>query len=115
MAKPERKNYTPLSFLTEQEKDALELLIQNQSMREGLRKVLLDQVINQGVQRTGEESLMQRNWIHGYDPENMLTDADFGRLLRTHREALIIVEHAINKIFELVPEETPKEEKPRHI
>lgn len=115
MAKPERKVHSPLSFLTEQERDALQLVVQNNSMREGIRKVLLDQIINQGVQRKGEETLVQRNWIHGYDPENMLTDQDFGRLLRTHREALIIVEHAINKMFELVPEETPKEEKPRHV
>lgn len=115
MAKQERKTYSALSFLTDQEKDALQLIIQNDTMREAMRKVLLDQIVNQGVQRTGENTLAHRNWIHGYDPENNLTDADFGRLLRTHREALIIVEHAINKMFELIPEEKEEKEKPRHV
>ena len=115
MAKTEKKTITPLSFLTEQERDALQLFIESKTMREGLRKVLLHQIISQGTQKVGEDSMANQNWIHGYDPENMLTDADFGRLVRTHREALVIVEASLNKIYEIVPEEKTKPEAPRHV
>jgi len=106
---------TPLSFLTEQEKDALEMFIQNPYMREAVRKYLLDDVSGMGVQSAGDPSLMNRNWVFGFDPTGTLNDNEYGRAIRTHVEAIVLVEKAFEKMKEVIPPTPEQEEKPKHL
>ena len=94
-----------LSFLTDLERDSLEVFVQNETMREGLRKVLLDQMYNMGVQKDGEKTLMLRNWVFGLDPQGTMSDDQYGRAVRVHTEALVILEQAFNKLADLVQAE----------
>ena len=94
-----------LSFLTDIERDNLSSFVQNETMREALRKVLTDQIFNMGVQRVGEDSLFSRNWVFGLDPKGTMTDDQFGRAVRVQTEALILLEQGFNKLSELLPQE----------
>lgn len=96
-----------LTFLTEREKDAVEMFIQNEAMREGVRKVLMDGASGMGVQIAGMPSLMTRNWVFGLDKSGMMSDDAFGRAIRVHTEAIILVEQSFDKMKELIP--TPEE------
>lgn len=105
MAKTPKQQLTPLSFLTEQERDALQMFVQNDTMREGLRKVLLDEIFNQGVQKQGQPTLLTRNFVFGLDPSGQLSDDQYGRAIRVHVEALVVLEKALNKLEDLVQDE----------
>jgi len=98
-----KKDVRALTFLTEREQDALTLFIQNETMREALYKVLMDGVNNMGVQRAGEPSLMNRNWVFGMDPQGTLDDDKFGRAIRVHTAAFVLVEQAFKALYDLVP------------
>jgi hypothetical protein len=100
-----------LSFLTDLEKDSLQAFIQNEAMREGLKKVLLDQMLHMGVQKGGEETLMLRNWVFGLDPRGTMTDDQYGRAIRVHTEALVLLEQAFNKVQDLVEAPAPEKKK----
>lgn len=102
-----------LSFLTDLEKDTLVAFAQNEVMKEALRKVLLDQMLNMGVQKKGEKSLMGRNWVFGLDKTGTMTDDQFGRAIRVHTEAIVLLEQAYSKLNELVPTPAPEKEKNR--
>lgn len=102
-----------LSFLTDLERDTLTAFVQNEVMKEALRKVLLDQVLNMGVQKPGEKSLMTRNWVFGLDKTGTMTDDQYGRAIRVHTEAIVLLEQAYSKLNELVPPPTPEKEKNR--
>jgi len=103
---------SPLDFLTDQERDAVELFIQNEHMREGVRKILLDKAEHMGVQVKGSPSLMTRNFAFGLDPNGTMTDDGFGRAIRVHLEAIVMVEQAFEKMKELIP--TPEEKTPKN-
>lgn len=94
-----------LSFLTDLEKDSLSAFVQNEVMKEALRKVLLDQMLNMGVQRKGEKTLANRNWVFGLDQTGKMTDDQFGRAIRVHTEAIVLLEQAYAKLNDLRPEE----------
>ncbi len=105
------KELSALSFLTELERDAVEMFIQNESMREGVRKVLLDGASGMGVQRQGEPTLMTRNWVFGLDKSGMMSDDTFGRAVRVHTEAIVLVEQSFDKMRDLIPVPEVKEGK----
>lgn len=94
-----------LEFLTDQEKDLLSVFVQNEPMKEALRKVLLDEVLHMGVSKKGEKSLMDRNFVFGLDPTGTMSDDQFGRAIRVHTEAIIAIEQAYGKLNELLPKE----------
>ena len=100
-----------LEFLTEQERDAVEMFIQNDYMREGVRKILMDKAENMGVQAKGMPSLMTRNFVFGLDPTGTLSDDAYGRAIRVHVEAIVMVEQAFEKMKELIPTPEEKTEK----
>ncbi len=111
--KPEK--VTSLSFLTEQEKDALHLFILNDTMREAVRKVLLDGATNMGVQRAGEPSLIDRNWVFGLDRTGTMSDDAFGRAIRVHTEAIVLIEQSFDAMNKIVPPAPEPVEKPKHL
>lgn len=97
------KTTSALDFLTEKEKAAVQMFIENETMRDAVKKLLLDQIFNQGVQPKGVPTLQLRNWIFGLDATGKMTDDNFGRAVRVHTEALVVLEQAYDKMFDLVP------------
>lgn len=98
-----------LSFLSDLEKDKLRVFVQDEVMKEALKKVLLEPILNMGVIKEGESSI-ERNWVFGIDPKGIMKDEDFGRAVKIRTEAIIMLGQAYNKLSELEPilEEAPK-------
>lgn len=112
----ETDKLSSLSFLTDLERDALELFIQNPSMREGVRKVLLDGAMHMGITTpAGSPSLATRNFVFGLDRSGAMSDDAFGRAIRVHTEAIVLVEQAFDKMKDLIPTPEDVEEKKKHI
>lgn len=102
-------NTTKLSYLSELERDTLQAFVQNEVMKEALKKVLLDGILNQGVSGV-ETSTTLRNWVFGIDPQGKMTPEEFGTQVKIRTEAMILIEQAYTKLNELVvaPEEPKK-------
>lgn len=100
---------TKLSFLSDLERDTLQAFVQNEVMKEALKKVILDGILNMGIQKEGEKTGLLRNWVFGIDPQGVMSDEDFGRMVKVRTEAMILLEQAYTKLNELAqPVETPK-------
>lgn len=100
---------TKLPYLSDLERDTLQAFVQNEVMKEALKKVLLDGILNMGVQG-GETSVTLRNWVFGVDPQGVMTPQEFGTAVKVRTEAMILLEQAYTKLNELVvaPEEPKK-------
>lgn len=106
------KSTSVFDFLTEDEQEAIKMIAGSPLMLEALRKILTDQIIYQGVHNGKEPSHMARNWVFGLDQTTggVMTDDQFGRAVRVHVEALVLVEQAVSYIKGLAP--VPKTTEP---
>lgn len=99
---------TKLAYLSELERDTLQAFVQNEVMKEALKKVILDGILNMGV-HGGDTSTTLRNWVFGIDPQGVMTPEEFGNAVKVRTEAMILLEQAYTKLNELVPvAEEPK-------
>jgi hypothetical protein len=71
----------------------------------------MDGASGMGVQIQGMPSLMTRNWVFGLDKSGTMSDDAFGRAIRVHTEAIILVEQSFDKMKDLIPTPEEKAEK----
>lgn len=99
----------PTDFLSELEHDKLQMLADDEVLVEALKKVLFDGILNQGVQRSEDASLQNRNWVFGIDGTGTMTDDEFGRAVRVRAEALVLVERSFSEMLTLKTREEKQE------
>lgn len=103
------KTKRPTDFLSELEQNKLQTLADDEIMLEAIKKILFDGILNQGVQRSNEASLQNRNWVFGLDQTGTMSDDEFGRAVRVRAEALVLVERSFSEILTLKLREEKQE------
>lgn len=87
--------------LSPDELSAVEQFVGNAKMVEAVRKVLMDRVIAQGVPPVQGEEYKLRNFVFGLDKTGEMNDDQFGRAVRVHIEALMVVEQQFDLLKKL--------------
>ena len=87
-------------ILSDDERSAVEQFVANKKMVEVVRKILLDRIMFQGVKPEPGKDYKLRNFAFGLD-DGTFNDEQYGRAIRTHLEALMIVEQQFKLITQL--------------
>lgn len=95
--------------LSEDELSTVEQFVGNPKMVEAVKKVLCDRILYQGVAPEKLKEYKLRNFAFGLDKTGDMNDEQYGRAIRLHLEALMLVEQQfdlIKKLGETKPAET---------
>ena len=101
-----------MDYLSDNEKKQIETFIQNETMREAVKKVLLAGLYDNGVMKPGKPAQATRNHAFGLvsqspDIENEILGQD----LRAVWQGLCLVENGFNKLSEFSVKVEPKSTK----
>ena len=98
-----------MSILTDEEKSLITQFVSNPKMFAVVKNVLMEEIMSQGIVPEFKENKRPRNFVFGLDPTGTMSDEDYGKAIRTHIEAIFMVEKTFNVLLELGEEEKPKD------
>lgn len=98
------------SRLTDDEKENLKTFASSETA-DVVKRILLEELYIQGLPPSKEDIKSKpRNFVFGLDPNGIMPDEAFGRAVRVHIEAVILVEQVfktIQNFAEKKPASTP--------
>lgn len=102
-------NQNNLDILDEQEETYIQQFVENERMREAVKKVLLAPLYGHGVMKKGKRAMSYSNWVFNGSLKN--TNENLGALVRARAEGIAMVEEGFELLSRYKKQENKVENK----